>query len=92
MEKVKASDGAYDCIVMDIQMPVMDGYEATRTIRSLPDPRLASVPVAALTANSLDEDVQAAMNAGMNAHIAKPLDPDVLAATLGKILNVVPVA
>ena len=92
VEKVKASDGAYDCIVMDIQMPVMDGYEATRTIRSLPDPRLASVPVAALTANSLDEDVQAAMNAGMNAHIAKPLDPDVLAATLGKILNVVPAA
>ena len=92
MEKVKASDGAYDCIVMDIQMPEMDGYEATRAIRSLPDPRLSSVPVAALTANSLDEDVQTAMNAGMDAHIAKPLDPDVLVATLAKLLNVAPVA
>ena len=92
VEKVKASDGAYDCIVMDIQMPVMDGYEATRAIRSLPDPRLSSVPVAALTANSLDEDVQTAMNAGMDAHIAKPLDPDVLVATLAKLLNVAPVA
>ncbi|MBQ1846146.1 MAG: response regulator, partial [Desulfovibrio sp.] len=92
VEKVKASDGAYDCIVMDIQMPVMDGYEATQAIRSLPDPRLSSVPVAALTANSLDEDVQTAMNAGMDAHIAKPLDPDVLVATLAKLLNVAPVA
>lgn len=81
-----------DVFLMDIQMPVMDGYEATRAIRSLPDPRLSSVPVAALTANSLDEDVQTAMNAGMDAHIAKPLDPDVLVATLAKLLNVAPVA
>ncbi len=92
VEKVKASDGAYDCIVMDIQMPVMNGYDATRAIRALPDPRLASVPVVALTANSLDEDVQDALNAGMDAHVAKPLNPDVLVATLAKVLNAAPAA
>ena len=87
VEMVKQSGGAYSCIVMDVQMPVMNGYEATRAIRALPDRRLASIPVTALTANALDEDVKQAMAAGMNAHIAKPLDVAVLSKTLAKLIE-----
>ncbi len=68
-------------------MPVMNGYEATRAIRALPDRRLASIPVTALSANALDEDVKQAMAAGMNAHIAKPLDVAVLSKTLAKLIE-----
>ena len=79
--------GYYDLVLMDIQMPVMDGYTATRTIRALDDPALASVPIVAMTANAFAEDVQAAMDAGMQAHIAKPVDIAVLHKTLQEVLG-----
>ena len=74
--------GSYDIVLMDIQMPVMDGYEATMAIRALPDPQLASVPIIAVTANAFGEDARKAFEVGMNGHIAKPVDPDKLLKTL----------
>ena len=87
VDKVSASvPGYYDAILMDIQMPVMDGYEATQAIRSLPDPALAHIPILAMTANAFKEDVQAVLDAGMQAHIAKPIDVSVLMKTLTDVL------
>ena len=63
-----------DMVLLDVMMPRMDGYEATRRIRALPDPRKAGIPIFAMTANAFEEDKQNALNAGMNGHIAKPLD------------------
>lgn len=74
----ESQPGTYDAILMDIQMPVMDGYEATRAIRAGSHPDAARIPIVAMTANAFAEDVHEAMKAGMNAHIAKPLDVDVL--------------
>lgn len=76
--------GTYDVIYMDIQMPVMNGYEASRTIRTLPNPDAQSIPIIAMTANAFAEDVRNAENAGMNEHIAKPLDIDRLFETLNR--------
>jgi CheY-like chemotaxis protein len=72
---------------MDIQMPVMDGYAAARAIRSLPDKRLADIPIIAMTANAFREDVQKTEEAGMNGHIAKPLDIPSMRATLQRVLK-----
>lgn len=74
VEMVKSSGGKYDIVLMDIQMARMDGYEAARRIRSLPDPCLASVPIIALSANAFEEDKQKAIAHGMNGHLAKPMD------------------
>lgn len=82
-----SSVGYYDAILMDIQMPIMDGYQASREIRSLENKDLAGIPIIALTANAFDEDKREALSNGMNAHIAKPLDIPVLYETLENILN-----
>ena len=87
VDMVAASEpGYYDAILMDIQMPVMDGYEATRAIRALDDEALARIPILAMTANAFKEDEQAAEAAGMQAHIAKPLDIDKMLQTLTEVL------
>lgn len=76
VEKVKQSQpGYYDLILMDIQMPVMDGYDATRTIREIENPALAGIPIIAVSANTFEEDKRMAMESGMNAHLGKPLEP-----------------
>ncbi len=77
--------GYYDVILMDIQMPVMDGYEATRAIRALADPALAEIPILAMTANAFKEDVLAAEQAGMQGHIAKPIDVQKMLETIRKV-------
>ncbi|MBR5337815.1 MAG: response regulator [Lachnospiraceae bacterium] len=75
VEKVACSQpGYYDFILMDVQMPRINGYEATRQIRQLPDPKLANIPIIAMTANAFGEDKDKALDAGMNAHIPKPID------------------
>ncbi len=83
-----ASKGAgyYDAVLMDIQMPVMDGYSATRAIRALDDKAAASVPILAMTANAFKEDEQAALEAGMQGHIAKPVDVEDLISKLSAVL------
>ena len=68
-------------------MPVMNGYEATRTIRKLEDPQLAAIPIIAMTANAFDEDKQEALKSGMNGHIAKPINIDNLLSTLKRVLH-----
>ena len=80
-------DGCYDLVFMDIQMPFMNGYDATRAIRAMDRDYCKQVPIVAMTANAFAEDVQAAKTVGMNEHIAKPLDLNVLAATLHKWLK-----
>ena len=88
LEKVQvARPGQYRAILMDIQMPVMDGYTAAREIRSLEDPEKATIPIIAMTANAFQEDVQAAFEAGMNGHIAKPLNVEQMLATLTEVLQ-----
>ncbi len=79
--------GTYDMILMDIQMPMMNGYEATRAIRALEDPRKAHIPIIAMTANAFDEDRKNAFAAGMDAHIAKPIDVKLLLQTMDAIFE-----
>jgi len=79
--------GYYNAILMDIQMPVMDGYQASREIRSLESKELAEIPIIALTANAFDQDKKEALSNGMNAHVAKPIDVKVLYETLENILK-----
>lgn len=87
-EKVRDSrPGYYDVVLMDVQMPVMNGYEASRAIRKLANPELSNVPIFAMTANAFEEDKQDAIAAGMNGHIAKPIDIDKLLGALEGILH-----
>ena len=85
---VKASpDGYYDAILMDIQMPVMDGYTAARSIRTLENKAHAGIPILAMTANAFKEDEEKSKEAGMQAHIAKPIDVNKLLKTLSSVLS-----
>ena len=84
---VQMSPGTYDLILMDIQMPNMDGYKATRCIRRLDDKKKAEIPIIAMTANAFAEDRKKAFDAGMNGHIAKPIDMEKLGAVILSVLN-----
>ena len=83
----KAGSEYYDVILMDIQMPNMDGYKTTRIIRSMDDPVKASIPILAMTANAFEEDKKAAVEAGMDGHIAKPIDVSIIMEEIGKALG-----
>jgi PAS domain S-box-containing protein len=88
-EKIKASaSGEYDLVLMDIQMPVMNGYDAAKAVRRLSDPAHAAIPIIALSANTFDEDKRMALECGMNAHLGKPIEPDRLYKLLQKFLGV----
>ena len=77
----------YDLILVDWKMPEMDGLEATSTIRAMEREDAARVPIIALSANAFDEDVQSSMQAGLNAHLSKPVEPDVLYQTLESLIE-----
>ena len=80
--------GTFDLILMDIMMPEMNGYETTKAIRNLPDrPDGKKIPIIAMTANAFAEDVQAALNAGMDDHVAKPVDMEILTSVITKYIE-----
>lgn len=83
----KSAENYYDAVLMDIQMPVMNGYEATRTIRNLSRKDVKNLPIIAMTANAMEEDKEAALTNGMNAHLAKPVDIDKLIEVLEQFLK-----
>ena len=88
LEKVSASGpGDYDLVLMDIQMPVMDGYEATRRIRRLDDPAQSSIPIITMTANAFDEDRKAASESGMNGFVSKPIDIKEIIHVLNSVIG-----
>ena len=88
VEMVKSSEpGYYDLVLMDIQMPIMNGYEATKAIRKLENPALANIPIIAMTANAFEEDRRTALESGMNDHVAKPINVDILIEVICDILN-----
>ena len=78
--------GYYDAILMDMRMPVMDGLEATRTIRSLDRADAKTIPIVALTANAFYEDVRKCLAAGMDDHLSKPVDPELMKKTLARVM------
>ena len=80
--------GYYDAVLMDMRMPEMDGLEATRTIRAMNREDAKTIPIIALTANAFDEDVQRSMQAGLNAHLSKPVEPEALFRTLESLIQV----
>ena len=82
----ESEPGYYDAILMDIRMPVINGLEATKAIRSLRRAEASSIPIIALTANDVEEDVQKSLQAGMNAHLSKPVDPEELYGTLEQLI------
>ena len=77
----------YSLILMDIQMPVMDGCQAARAIRALPDPELSGIPIIALSANAFEEDQRMSLESGMNGHLAKPIDISQLMETLSQVFG-----
>ena len=79
--------GRYDAVLMDVQMPVMNGYEAARAIRSLDRPDAKTIPIVAMTANAFADDVKNSMDAGMNAHLSKPINMAVVKETLEKLIH-----
>jgi len=83
----QAADGYYDLILMDIQMPNLNGYEATQRIRKMENPAKAQIPILAMTANAFDEDKKKSMDAGMNGHLAKPIDLDELIKGITRVLQ-----
>ena len=88
LDKVSASKpGEFDLVLMDIQMPVMDGHEATRRIRALENPVLSSIPIIAMTANAFDEDKKAALDSGMNGFISKPVVVEEVVEALNGVLR-----
>ena len=87
LKTVRESTVIYDAILMDVQMPIMDGYQATREIRKLEDPVKADIPIIAMTANSFEEDKMEAFDAGMNAHLSKPIKMDIVMSTLMKYIK-----
>ena len=82
----KSEPGFYDAILMDVRMPEMDGLEATEAIRALPRPDAKTIPIIAMTANAFDEDVQRSLQAGMNAHLSKPVEADYMYKTLEELI------
>lgn len=84
---LKSEEGYYDMIIMDIRMPVMNGLEATKAIRSLPRGDAKNIPIIAMTANAYDEDMRMSLDAGMNAHLAKPIEPQLLLDTIRKYVR-----
>ena len=81
----QSTEGYYDAILMDVQMPIMNGYEATRAIRASEHPQAKTIPIIAMTANAFDDDVRQALDSGMNAHLAKPIDMEKLKAIIAKL-------
>ena len=82
-----STQGYFDAILMDIRMPIMDGLTAARAIRKLKKKSAQSIPIIAMSANAFDEDIEKSKAAGMNAHLAKPIEPELLYATLEEYLN-----
>ena len=80
-------EGWYDAILMDMRMPEMDGLEATKTIRAMDREDAKEIPIIALTANAFDEDVQRSLQAGLNAHLSKPVEPEALYDTLETLIH-----
>ncbi|MCI2061496.1 MAG: response regulator, partial [Eubacteriaceae bacterium] len=88
VEKFRESgEGMYDVILMDIRMPVMNGYDATRMIRGLKRKDAETVPIVAMTADAFVDDIQKCLDAGMDAHISKPLDPEKMFRTLKEVMK-----
>ena len=83
----EVDDDRYDLISMDIQMPKMDGYIATREIRTLKNNKKANIPIIAMTANAFEEDKKKAFKAGMNAHITKPIDIETMLTALNQVFG-----
>ena len=84
---ITSAPGTYRAIIMDIRMPLMDGYEATRAIRASSHPDAKTIPIVALSANAFNEDITQALQSGMDAHVSKPLDVKLLINTLNRLIN-----